>query len=76
MGDPRQHIGERADPQPEGRARRQFDQREQDQDDRRIFDEIGVRAHPPRQQAMAGIAMQDLVPDAEAGASNRQPQVQ
>jgi hypothetical protein len=48
-------------PQPGLRAARQLDQREQDQEEGRIFDEVGMGAHPGGDALVAAVADRDLV---------------
>ena len=75
MGDSRQRIDHRPDPQPQRRADRHFYQAKENQHDRRIFDEIGVRPHPPGQQRIPRVAVQKLRAHADSRAAHRQPEI-
>jgi hypothetical protein len=75
MGDSRQRIDHRPDPQPQRRADRHFDQAEENQHDRRIFNEIGVRPHPSGQQHIPRVAVQKLRAHADSRAAHRQPEI-
>ena len=56
----RQHVDARRDRQPEAAIARQFDRRDQDQDEGGVLDEIELGAHPPRERSARIVAVNGL----------------
>src|SRR3546814_16101842 len=63
---------ERADaPQPTRRSEAKLDEREQDQHDSGVFDELAVRAHPTGEEVVSAVADQDFLFRSHAAAPER-----
>jgi hypothetical protein len=73
---PAEHKGDRHRPQPRLRTTGKLDQAEQDQEQRRIFDEIGMCAHACFQHCIATVADRHLVAHAQPAHPDAQPQVE
>src|SRR3546814_1795148 len=68
---------ERADaPQPNRRSEAELDEREQDQHEGGVFDEIAVRAHPAGEEVVAAVADEDFLFRPHAADTEREPQVE